>query len=52
MLHVALDCFHQVRDQVVPALELDVDLRPGILHLVAQLHQSVEYEDEPQDKYR
>ena len=33
---VALDRLHEVRDQVVAAPELDVDLRPGVLRSVPQ----------------
>jgi hypothetical protein len=30
----------------MPSLELDINLRPGVLHLVAQPHQSVVGKDE------
>ena len=36
---VALDRLDEVADEVVPAVELDVDLAPGLLHEVAQLDQ-------------
>src|SRR4051812_7399805 len=38
---VALDGLDQVRDEVVAPLELHVDLRPGVLHLVPQLDEAV-----------
>ena len=41
MSGVPLDGLHQVRDQVVPPLELDVDLPPGLLDQVPQPHQAV-----------
>ena len=41
-LHVALDRLDQVGDQVVPPLELHVDLAPGVVDLVAPPHESVE----------
>jgi hypothetical protein len=31
VLHIALDGFHEIRNQIVAALELDVDLFPGVL---------------------
>ena len=31
----------EVRDKIVAAPELHVDLRPGVVHPVAQLHQAV-----------
>ena len=39
--HVVLDGLDQVGDEVVAALELHVDLAPGVVHLVAALHQAV-----------
>jgi hypothetical protein len=44
---VALDRLDQVRDQVVAPLELDVDLRPRRLHLVALADQLVVGRDRP-----
>src|SRR5581483_3391511 len=41
VLHVALHRADQVRDQVVPPLELDVDLGPGGRDLVAEPHEPV-----------
>ena len=41
VLGVALDRLDQIRDEVVAALELDVDLRPGVLDPVPQLDQTV-----------
>jgi hypothetical protein len=38
---VALDGFHDVGDQIVTALEQDVDLRPPRPHLLAQRDQPV-----------
>src|SRR5699024_4615485 len=46
---VALDRLDQVADQVVPPLELDVYLAPGLLDEVAQLDQPVVDADRPQD---
>jgi hypothetical protein len=46
---VALGGLHQVRDQVVTALQLDVDLREGVLEALAQLHQPVVDRDAPED---
>ena len=48
---VALDRLHQVRDQVVAPLELDVDLRPGVLHLVAQADEPVVDADRGNDRH-
>jgi len=47
---VALDRLHQVRDQVVAPLELDVDLRPGVVDPVPQPDQAVVAEDEDEDE--
>src|SRR5258706_6065463 len=46
--HVALHRVDQVGDQVVAALELDVDLRPGFLRPVAGADQAVVREGQPQ----
>jgi len=48
--HVALDRLDEVRDEVVAPLELDVDLRPGLLRPVPERDQPVVGEDEP-DQY-
>jgi len=40
-LHVPLDALDEVGDQVVTPLELDVDLREGVLEPVAQPDQAV-----------
>jgi len=49
--HVVLDGLDEVGDEVVPALELHVDLAPGVVDLVAPAHQAVvdAGEDDPQD---
>ncbi len=41
MLHVPLARLDQVGDQVVPPLELDVDLGPGVLHPLLETNQGV-----------
>ncbi len=41
MPHVGLGRFHKVRDQIMAALELHVDLRERIFVHVPQLHQAV-----------
>ena len=41
VLQVALGGLDKVGDQVVAALELDVDLREGVHEAVAQLHETV-----------
>src|SRR5205085_3758951 len=54
---VSLDRLHEVRDQVVAAPELDVDLRPGVVDAVPRPDEPVEgidrvedgYEEEPED---
>ena len=43
---VALDGFDEVRDEIEPALQLDVDLRPGVVDLVAAPDQAVVGADE------
>ena len=45
---VGLDRLDQVRDQIDTALELHVDLGPGVLHLVAAADQTVVHEDAEQ----
>ena len=46
---IALDGVDQVGDQVVAALELDVDLGPGFLGPVSRRDQPVVGQDEPKD---
>ena len=48
---VALDRLDQVGDEVDPALELDVDLVPAVLHPVALHHQRVVGRDEEDDQH-
>src|SRR5438128_4564595 len=48
MTRVAFDCLHQVGNEVVAALELHVNLRPGILGLYPLAHQAVVNADQPQ----
>ena len=50
MCGVALDRLDEVRDQVMAALQLDVDLAPRLLHQVAELDQAVVDADRPQDE--
>ncbi len=47
MSGIALDGFNKVGDQVVAALELNVDLLPGVLDLVTQSDQAVLQAHEP-----
>src|SRR3972149_3234835 len=42
---VAADGLHQVRDQVVAAAELDVDLRPAVVDAVAERDEPGEAQD-------
>lgn len=44
---IALHDFNQARHQIVPALELHVDIGPSGARLVAQPHQPVEREHGP-----
>ena len=46
---VALDRLDQVRDEVVPAVQLDVDLPPGLLHQVPQPDEAVVRADDPDE---
>jgi hypothetical protein len=41
VLHVALSGFDKVGNQIVAAFQLDVDLRPGIINLIAKANQSI-----------
>ena len=49
---IALDGLDQVRDQVVPALELDVDPAPGLVDAVAPPDHAVVDPDQEQDEKR
>src|SRR2546423_15579031 len=46
MCRVALDRFDEVRDEVMSPLELDVDVRPGLLHTLAERDEPVVGRDE------
>jgi hypothetical protein len=48
MLHVALDGFDEIGDQVVAARQLNVDLREGIPDAVALVDQPVVNTDRPE----
>ncbi len=41
MARVAFDCLHQIGDQVVASLELNVDVRPRIVGLSLEAHEGV-----------
>src|SRR5207237_5120466 len=47
--HVAGDGVHEVGDQVMPALQLDVDLGPRLLGPVSGRDEAVVGEDQPED---
>ncbi len=47
---ITFDCLDKVGDQVVPALELNIDLGPGVLELVAQANQAVVDTNQPGDQ--
>ena len=47
MLHIAFHGLDKVRNEVVAAFKLYVDLRPGIFNLVTQAHQGIENGNEP-----
>src|SRR3972149_6205483 len=49
---VAADGLHQVRDQVVAAAELDVDLRPAVVDPVAERDEPVEDQDADEHQQR
>ena len=51
VLDVALGGLDQVGDQVVAPLELDIDLREGVLEPVAQRNQPVVRADRPQQDH-
>ena len=46
MLHIPLNGFHQVGDEVKAPFKLDVNLRPGVLNLVTPPDQTVIGQDE------
>ncbi len=48
--HVAFDGFDEVGDEVVAALELDINLRPGVIHVIAEVDEAVVDGDEPEDE--
>jgi hypothetical protein len=50
MRRIAFDGLYQVRDQVVPSFELDIDLCPGILGLVTQADEPVKHSNIDDDK--
>ena len=47
---VALDRLDQVRDQILAALELHLDLRPGVVDAVAELDEAVVERDQQTDE--
>ncbi len=47
MARIALDRIHEVRDEVIPAFELDVDITPGFVHSVLEPHQAIVQGDKP-----
>src|SRR5205085_4615783 len=51
---IALHRLDEVRDQVVAALQLHLDLRPGVLRAVAQSHEPVveQHEEQPEEDCR
>jgi hypothetical protein len=51
-LHRTLDRVDQVRNQVMPSLQLHVDLLPRIRDLILQTDQLVVGADEPEDQHR
>ena len=50
VLHVALDRFNQVGNQVVSSLQLDLDLREGVLKTVLQSDERVVNADQGHDQ--
>ena len=50
MLHVALGRFHQVRNEVVPAGQLDIDLGIGVLDTVSTDDKLVVHADDPEEQ--
>src|SRR5437763_730291 len=43
---IACSRFHQIGNQVIAALELDVDIRPGVIGRDVQAHQAVVHPDQ------
>jgi hypothetical protein len=41
MLHIAPGGFDEIGNQIVAALQLDINLRPGVIDLIAKPNQSV-----------
>jgi hypothetical protein len=53
VLHVGLRGFDEIRDEVVAAFELNIDLREGVFEAVPQRHEMVVLaNDEEQEKTR
>ena len=50
VLHVALDRLDQVGDEVVPALQLDLDLGEGVLEAVLEGNETVVYPDHEKEE--
>jgi len=50
VLQIPLRRVDEVGDQVVPTLELNVDLGPGVLHAVLQADEAVVGADEPEEE--
>ena len=48
MRRITFDGFHQVRHQIKPPLQLDIDLRPAVLDHVAQPHHRVVAAGQPE----
>jgi hypothetical protein len=51
MLRVAADRLDEVRNEVVPPLELDVDARPALLDELREPSESVVGDDEPHERH-
>jgi hypothetical protein len=57
MLHVSLDCFHKVGNEIVTSLQLDINSAPSLQDLVSLFYQTVigcyppdeNYNDQPQN---
>ena len=50
MRGIALDGFDEIRNQIVTALELHVDVRPGVVALNFEADQAVVHADEKKDQ--
>ena len=50
MFHVALGGFHQVRDEVVPTGQLNIDLGIGVLDSVSAYNELVVHPDHPEEQ--